>query len=62
MVYKLASAGSLACVKVGECVRFVPDDVEDFIRLNKKDNRAGFNPAAYQIEEISSNLFNTQNI
>jgi excisionase family DNA binding protein len=62
MVYKLASAGSLACVKVGDCVRFIPDDIEYYIKSNKKDNRAESFQADYQSEEIHSNLFNTQYI
>jgi excisionase family DNA binding protein len=62
MVYKLASSGALACVKVGDCVRFVPDDIECYITSNKKDNRTESVRGDYQSERIGSNLFNTQYI
>jgi excisionase family DNA binding protein len=62
IVYKLVSVGSLACVKVGDYVRFIPDDIDYYIKSNKKDNRAESVQTNYQSEEIHSNLFNTQYI
>jgi excisionase family DNA binding protein len=62
MVYKPTSSGALACVKVGDCVRFIPDDIECYITSNKKVNRTESVRGDYQSERIGSNLFNTQYI
>jgi excisionase family DNA binding protein len=35
LVYKLASRGDLPSVKIGDCVRFSPDAVENYINRNK---------------------------
>jgi excisionase family DNA binding protein len=34
MVYKLADSLELPSIKVGDCVRFIPESVEDYIRNN----------------------------
>jgi excisionase family DNA binding protein len=36
MVYKLAANGELTCVRIGDCVRFRQDDIDNYIQKNTK--------------------------
>jgi excisionase family DNA binding protein len=36
MVYKLAANGELTCVRIGDCVRFRQEDIENYIQKNIK--------------------------
>jgi excisionase family DNA binding protein len=36
MVYKLAANGELTCVRIGDCVRFRQEDIDNYIQKNIK--------------------------
>jgi excisionase family DNA binding protein len=36
MVYKLAANGELTCVRIGDCVRFRQEDIDNYIQKNTK--------------------------
>jgi excisionase family DNA binding protein len=36
MVYKLAANRELTCVRIGDCVRFRQDDIDNYIQKNTK--------------------------
>jgi excisionase family DNA binding protein len=36
MVYKLAANGELTCVRIGDCVRFKQEDIDNYIQKNTK--------------------------
>jgi excisionase family DNA binding protein len=36
MVYKLATNGELTCVRIGDCVRFRQEDIDNYIQKNIK--------------------------
>jgi excisionase family DNA binding protein len=36
MIYKLAASRELTCVKIGDCIRFKDDDIDNFIQEHTK--------------------------
>jgi excisionase family DNA binding protein len=56
MVYKMVSQNKLACVRLGESIRFIPETVENLLRNNKTE----FERTAEYNNELKNANFNSQ--
>jgi excisionase family DNA binding protein len=58
MVYKMVNGNKLACIRLGESIRFLPETIENLLKNNKKE----FERIAEYNNELKYANFNSQYI
>ena len=55
MVYKMAANNELPCVKIGTCIRFAPETIENITKRIEKDIRKDLEAAMIYNSELGFN-------